>query len=350
MPNDGSRLPGTSKPRRVSALDVARLAGVSRSAVSRTYTPGAVVAAQTRARVLRAAEALGYRPNLLARGLITSRTGLIAIVLANLNSPFFSEFVSRLTVELRGRTLRTLLLVTQPDQPTDEALREALDYSIDGAILISARPSPEVAHAYSQAGVPIVLLDQRDADIAPDIAMVWTDGRIGVDVARIMRRDGRRRPVAMIGAGRAPGDEFLAFAEEMRAAGAEPCRWREVALDYQAAHDTADTLFADPATRPDAIFAATDLMAIGALDAARLAHGLSVPRDLSLVGIGNTPAAAWRSQRLSSVRLPIAGLVHHAVAVLIDRINTPDAAAPRIWLECVIEERGTTNPGVERDA
>ncbi len=341
MTRDRESTEGARPARRVTADDVAELAKVSRSAVSRTFTPGGSVSTATRAAVLKAAEGLGYRPNLLARSLITKRASLIAVVMANLNSPFFSEFVARLNVQLRSRGFRMLLLVVPQDGDPDDAMREALDYSVDGAILVSAKPSRAVIHEFAKAHIPIVAMNS--GNVGPEAALVWTDGlSVGMSVAELMIAEGRKQPAAIIGAGRARTREFEVFAEWMERSGAQPCLWYEVPLDYDAALDLGEVLFGSDAPRPDAIFAATDLVAVGILDAAKLRYGISIPDDLSIVGIGDTLPARWQSQQLSTVRIPIGALVDTAISTLMARIDGSEESPPKIWLECDLVERGTT--------
>jgi DNA-binding LacI/PurR family transcriptional regulator len=339
------KTPAVTPARRVNASDVAAAAAVSRSAVSRTFTPGASVAPQTRARVIAAAEALGYSPNLLARSLVTKKAGLVAVVMANLNSPFFSEFATRLNLGLRQQGFRMLLLIVPPNGDADSALTEAFDYHIDGAILLSAMPSPALMETASQRAIPLVVLDRREA--GPGAALVWTDGlSVGLRLAELMLAEGRRRPALVVASLVHRTREFTSFADHMERSGSAPCRWIACGLDYEQAVKAADQLFGGDEARPDAIFAATDILAIGVLDSARLNYRIKVPEDVSIIGVGDTPQASWRSHAISTVRVPIAALVQTAISTMVASIESPGESAPRIWLECDVVERGTTRGGL----
>src|SRR5580700_3345322 len=145
----------TALDRRVTAKEVAELAGVSISAVSRTFTKDASVSPKTREKVLAATRSLGYQPNVLARSLMTGRTKLIGLVSNNFDNPAFMEIFDLFTRRLQQHGLRPLLANLSGGARTDVALEMLLQYSVDGVIVASSTLQPRFAEACAEAGLPV---------------------------------------------------------------------------------------------------------------------------------------------------------------------------------------------------
>lgn len=138
----------------VSARDVAEAAGVSRTAVSRTFTPGASVSPTTRAKVMAAAEALGYQVNNLARGLTRAESGLVALIVAELETPYRSLLVSALTNRLQSAGKVAMIINTdRSDASVEAALRQAIGYRTDAAIVLSGMPDRALADLCQRNGL-----------------------------------------------------------------------------------------------------------------------------------------------------------------------------------------------------
>ena len=143
----------------VTAQDVAQLARVSQSAVSRTFTPGASVSEDTRARVTLAAKTLGYRPNAMARSLITRRSRIVALVMGYLENQFYPLVIERLSQKLQKQGYHVLMFISDGDE-TDGVLDEILQYQVDGIVMASAMLSPGLAGQCADVGVPVVLFNR----------------------------------------------------------------------------------------------------------------------------------------------------------------------------------------------
>jgi DNA-binding LacI/PurR family transcriptional regulator len=143
-----------------TASDVARLAGVSQSAVSRSFTPGASISAAMRARVMRAAEALDYRPNLIARSLITRRSGMVGVAIGSLGNFLYPDMLERLAARLRDAGLRILLFTAPPDGDADPELAQIMRYQVDAVILAATTLSSALAEDCRRAGVPVILFNR----------------------------------------------------------------------------------------------------------------------------------------------------------------------------------------------
>jgi DNA-binding LacI/PurR family transcriptional regulator len=173
-------------------------------------------------------------------------------------------------------------------------------------------------------------------------ALVWIDApEIGRSVARMMQKEGRKRPAA-IAANPRRLTELKAFADAMEAAGSATCRWIDTGWTYENGLSAAEHLFSQ-GDIPDAIFAASDYLAIAITDVAREKYGLRVPEDVSIIGFGDTTQSRWLSHTTSSIHLPLLAMVQTAVATMASRIGQINSAPPpRIWLSCDVIERGTT--------
>jgi DNA-binding LacI/PurR family transcriptional regulator len=150
---------------RVTSLQVARQAGVSQSAVSRVFTPGASVSEATRDKVLRAANQLGYRPNVLARAMITGKSRIIGLVVAYLENQFYPEAVEKLSVALQEQGYHVLVFMAAATVgDVEPVMREILDYQVDGIVLASVSMSSHLAARCDDAGIPVVLFNRAQDD------------------------------------------------------------------------------------------------------------------------------------------------------------------------------------------
>ena len=150
---------------KVTSQAVARLAGVSQSAVSRVFTPGASVSKKTAEKVRRAAEQLGYRPNILARSLITGRSRIIGLVVAYLENYFYPEVVEKLSNALQAEGYHVLVfMASQTAGNIDAVLQEILDYQVDGIVMASVAMSSDLATRCQQADIPVVLFNRKQDD------------------------------------------------------------------------------------------------------------------------------------------------------------------------------------------
>ena len=323
--------PSLSRPglprRRPTAHDVARLAGVSQSAVSRAFTPGASISDAARLKVQAAAQALGYRPNLIARSLITERSGTIGIVIGYMENQFYPAILDALA-EAFGRSGYRLLLFTQgPRDSSDPILEEVLRYRVDAVLVASIRLTSRFAEECARARVPVVLINRHtETEVASSITGD--------------NREGGRRVAAFLAAGRHERFAFMAGLEDSSTSrereegfrlGLQQCGSPAPArvvghYDAGAAREAASALLAarDP---PDAIFCANDHMAFATIETARVAFGLEVGRSVSIVGFDDVPLAAWPSFLLTTYSQPIPPMVERVVEITLGHLE-PGGSAP----------------------
>ena len=310
-------------PRRRSgtSYDVARHAGVSQSAVSRAFREGASVAPATRARIVAAADELGYRPNAIAQGLITRRSNLVAVIISNLTNLYYPEVLAALTAKLSARGIRVLLFTLAAESEVDHVLDQVWRYQVDGAI-VAARLSAAQLDAFRNRDIALVLYN-RDGGGSP-VASVSCEFAAG----ETMLIDG------LIAAGcrsfgviAGPADSTVGEAHvrdvftRLALAGIDKVPLDRGDFSYESGHAAALRLLKK--YQLDAIIAANDVMALGAMDAARIDCNIAIPEKLSVVGFDGVAPAQWRSYRLTTVRQPVGRMTEAAVSMLIERIENP---------------------------
>jgi len=331
--------------KKVTAHDVARLAEVSQSAVSRAFTPGASVAPDTRERIETAARKLGYRPNAIARSLITRRSRIIGLVMSYLENQFYPLVIERLCQALQQDGYHVLLFISETED-ADNVLTDILQYQVDGIVMASTTLSSALASDCQNAGIPVVLFNrvaQMGAMGAYATSSVTSQNREGGRlVGELLVRTGHRRIAWLAGAENASTsrDREAGLCDALAAADL-PLYARGVGhYDFAEARRAVLDMFSDADNRPDALFVANDHMAIAALEALRTELGLQVPRDVSVVGFDNVPQAAWPSFNLTTVQQSVDQMVDATRTLLFDQIGG-QVMARTVDVPCVLVERGT---------
>lgn len=328
-----------------TAHDVARLAGVSQSAVSRAFTEGASVAPATRERILQAARELGYRPNAIARTLITRRSRIVGLVMSYLENQFYPLVIERMSQALQRDGYHVLLFISETTE-ADAILADILQYQVDGIVMASTTLSSGLAHDCAEAGIPVVLFN-RVAQLGAmgrfSTSSVTSQNREGGRlVGEMLVRTGHRRIAWLAGLENASTslDREAGLCEALADAGLSLHARGVGRYDFNEARRAVVQLFADPAGRPDALFAANDHMAIAALETLRTDLGLRVPEDVSVVGFDNVPQAAWPSFALTTVQQDVDSMVEATRSLLFEQIEG-EVMARSVTVPCVLVERAT---------
>lgn len=300
----------------ITAHDVAKEAGVSQSAVSRAFTPGASIASPTRAKVMAAAERLGYHPNLLARSLINGRSNIVGIGVGDLSNPFFVQALELLSHALNAAGMRPLLFPANKGDRAEPSLNEILHYHLDALVLLSVNLSSTLAYECEKAHVPIVLLNRTTKDYSA--SSVTGDNVLGARTIAAHLLAGEHKRIAFIAGSDNSStnlDREMAFTGYLAENGVALASREQGHFAFDAAMDAARRLLtATP--RPDAIFCANDLMAIAAINVARHEFGLNVGQDISIVGYDNVDMASWPAFSLTTYSQPIAQMVNAALCTI----------------------------------
>lgn len=325
----------------VTLKEVAEMAGVSRSAVSRAFTEGASVSIKTREKVERAAKRLGYQPNALASSLTTGRTKLIGLISNNFQNPIFLEVFDLFTRGLQDRGLRPLLVnLTDGDDP-DETVRLLQQYSVDGAIVASSTLPPAFPRAFRDAGIPVVHSFGRFSS-TPDVHVVGIDNaECGRIVARAFLERGFDHVTFLGGPEEATStqDRMQGFVEVIASdASVKLTTTFASAYTFEAGRvEMTKQLMTDPA---DAYFCGDDVLSIGALSAAE-SIGLRVPEDVSIVGLNDMQMSRWENIALTTVHQPIAEIIETSIDVVVELLDAPGKLAQTRLFPCHLIERRT---------
>jgi DNA-binding LacI/PurR family transcriptional regulator len=303
--------------------DVARRAGVTAATVSNVITQRVPVSPKTRARVLKAIEELDYRPNLVARGLARGKTLTLALMVPTLTNPYFAEVVEEVERVMDQHDFQMLLSMTR--NHADEGrrhLRRMASRRVDGFIIMGMAADTGDVVTLTQQGHPVVVCMWNHHDLrVQHIPVVDIDFRLAGELGtRHLLECGHRRiativeePVqhsrlqgyqmALLEAGIVPDPIYIRPGDSSFASG------------YQAALD----LLALP-TRPTAIFACNDWMALGAMEAVER-HGLSIPADMAIVGVDDIAQAAYAHPPLTTVSTPRREVARAATELLLRLID-----------------------------
>lgn len=305
-----------------TAADVARAAGVSRSAVSRAFRQDRSLSADKRARILAVAGKLGYLPP-SAQAVARLADKTITLVAADMDNPFYPMAANALSQAIHASGRRLILHAVPPDEDVDSVLRQVLDYRSEAAIVTSSLMSSRMARDCRAQNMPVILFNR----VQPDRRMTavtcdnYGGGRLAAErfIARGLRR------IGMVG-GRANTSTHLersrGFCDRLSEAGIPLAASISGEFSYDTAFRVVRDLLADPAP-PEALFCLNDIMALAAVDAARVA-GVRVPQDLAVIGFDDIPMAAWPSYGLTTVRQPLRRMVADTLDLIQAQLSDPE--------------------------
>lgn len=327
---------------KVTSVDVARKAGVSQSAVSRVFTPGASVSPKMADKVLKAADELGYRPNVLARSLITGRSKIIGLVVAYLENQFYPDALEKLSTALQEHGYHILVfMVSNDDASVDKVMGELLDYQVDGIITASVGMSNALAARCSAAGVPVVLFNRgQDDDRLNQVTSNNLAG--GRKIAEFLLAGGHRKIAHIAGwSGSSTGrDREAGFRAGLVAAGIEPVACIDGMYKRETAAAAAREIFS-ASDRPDAVFVGNDHMAFAVMDVLRFELKLDIPGDVSVVGYDDVSLASWPAYDLTTLRQPSNRMVEATVSTLLGWIEEGRNDVRKIQIDGPLMIRGS---------
>ena len=325
----------------VTIKDVAREAGVSVASVSRALNSGDGVTAETGRRIREVAKRMAYVPHAAARSLITRRTHTIGALLPDLHGEFFSELIRGIDLAARARGLHLLVSSSHDGLEDAAAALQAMQGRVDGLLILSPRVDAEFLQANVPAGLPTVLLNSA---VKSDIHSVLNIDNFAGAYAMMehLLRSGHRTIAQIAG----PENNFDAQQRDLGYRTAMARLAPDAPLNIVAGDFTEESgylagraLLAQE-TRPDAVFATNDMMAVGCLFAFREA-GLNVPGDIALAGFDDIPIARYVTPSLSTVRVRIVDLGRSALEQLAALLESPErlpASSQTLGCEIVVRD------------
>lgn len=326
---------------RITSAQVAKHAEVSQSAVSRAFTPGASVAAGTREKVLLAAQELGYRPNAIARSLISGRSRMIGLLAAYLDNQFYSIVMERLARALQARGYHTLLFITDAGD-SDQQLEKILAYQVDAVVMLSASLSSALARQCLDEEIPVVLFN-RDVPDALASSVVSDNEAGGHLVGNYLMDCGHQRIAYIAGDENSSTnrDREAGFTDALAARGVKVYARRVGGYSIDGATMATEELMQLP-DPPDAIFVANDHMAFAVLDTLRCKLGIVVPDQVAVVGFDDVPQAASGAYSLTTVVQPADALIDATVSLLFDQLESGETMTKRYCLPVTLVKRHST--------
>jgi DNA-binding LacI/PurR family transcriptional regulator len=343
------RLPGKAGAAReptvkkyASSVDVARMAGVSQSAVSRTFSGATNVSAGTRKKVMEAAKRLDYRPSLIPRIMLTHKSNLVAIVVGGLYNPFYSAVLEQFTVKFQAAGHQVLLVHVASDHALDAVIPKLASYRVDAIVSALAILSPRGAQTLAKLRIPVISFNTavKNEWVTPVSCDNIGAGRSIADlfVARGARSFGF---ISGPAASHASAGRLTGFADRLRELEAGPVKVARGDYRYEGGFAAALDMFAAPGG-PEALFCANDLLAFGAVDAMRKSLGMRVPEDALVAGFDDIPAASWASYDLTTFVQDGARMVDEALFILTVAEAGNASGTDAAVIPARLIERGTT--------
>ncbi|MES2759257.1 MAG: LacI family DNA-binding transcriptional regulator [Pseudomonadota bacterium] len=324
--------------RRVTSYDVATVAGVSQSAVSRCFKAGASVSKATYARVMQAAVDLDYTPNPAARSLSSRRSNLVALVVSHTVTLHYPELLAELSRQFALRGMRILLFSQPRGSDLGDTLADVWQHQVDGAV-VAARLTAQQAGEFERRHVPVVLFNRNPGDQGISTIVCDQAGAARALASRLAAAGHKRFAII-------DGPPRSAMAQERTRGVAE--RLAELGLaapfrvngehDYASGARGLREIIGRLGQVPDAIICSNDAMAIGCLDTARHEFQIDVPGQLSVTGFDGSGPAGWLSYNLTTLRQPLTQMAQATAEMLVSLIGAGDTAPQcRVFAANVVE-------------
>ncbi|MBO1511502.1 LacI family DNA-binding transcriptional regulator [Metabacillus bambusae] len=326
--------------KKVTALDVAKLAGVSQPTVSRVFSSGMNVKESKRERVLAAAKQLGYQPNALARGLTTRKTKMIGIVMREVQNPFYPEVLEKLYEQLSEKGYHIIFISSINNQIQEKEIRQLIEYSVEGVIITDALLSSNAAERFVQNDIKVVLFNRYIQ--GENYNAVFCDNySAGYQIGRYLLNKGHRK-VAFISGPLDTSttiDRKNGFEKAFHEIGIVDYYFELGNYSYDGGFQATFRLL-DQYNDIDAIFCGNDITAFGAIDAAR-GKGLLIPDDISIIGFDDVKMSQWVNYSLTTWKQPIVEMVKNTIEILLNQINEGIDAPQVKTLKGELIERNT---------
>ncbi|GAA1296894.1 hypothetical protein Psi02_13520 [Planotetraspora silvatica] len=325
VPGQGAAaaMPRAPRGERPSITRVAELAGVSATTVSHTLNGRRPVAESTRRRVLDAIERLGYRPNVLARGLRTSRSQTIGLVIPDITNPFYPALARGLQDVLGPAGYDEIISNTDGDRDLERAaIEQMIARQVDGLAFAVFHTHAEDLLPAIEAGIPVVRLGGRLVQEGVDVVHSDDEGGAAEATRYLLARGYRRIGFVCGPRAEGPAAERVAGYRAALAEAGAPADPRLVVHTHfsRSGGQEGAAVLLDLPEPPDAVLCANDIMAIGALETAAL-RGLRVPDDLAVMGFDDIEAAGLISPGLTTMANPAREIGQACARLLLDRLS-----------------------------
>jgi LacI family transcriptional regulator len=328
----------------ITIRDVASHARVSVTTVSHVLNGTRAVSPEARDRVRHAVEALNYVPSALARSLKSSRTHTVGMLIPNNSNPYFAEIIRGIEDRCYASGFSVVLCNTD-DEPLKQStyVRLMAEKQVDGIIVVSSGTDPELISELRKLSMPQVIVDREIEDLAADLVEVHHEAGARLATEYLLGL-GHRRIACIAGpqALSSARQRLEGYRNALKAAGirADAAWIRTGDFTSEGGYAAALSLLQGGGERPTAVFAANDLMAVGAICAAAQ-QGLRIPQDLSVIGFDDIALANHTNPPLTTIAQPKHETGHLAADLLLLRIAQPGRELQKRVLQPVLRERAS---------
>lgn len=309
--------------------DVAKLAGVSQATVSRVFAGNTNVSEKKRAKVLKAAQKLGYKPNAWARSMITGKSRIIGIITRSLDNPFYASALAKFHSSLSAAGYHLIFINSASEHIEENEINQLLEYNVEGVIITDALLTSDAAQKFKQHAIPVVLFNRYIK--SSQVSAVYCDNYLAAkQIATYLVETGHRF-FAFISGPRGTSttsDRLKGLQEVLAKKNIKHLIIEHGNYTYESGFKCAQELIAK--SKFDCIFCGNDITALGAMDALRL-NGIKVPDEVSVVGFDNIPMSGWIPYSLTTWEQPIDLMVESATKILLEEINDK-TQSPRTML------------------
>jgi len=312
--------------------DVAKLAGVSQSTVSRVFAAGTNVSEKRRKKVLAAADKLNYNPNALARSLITKKSRIIGIVMRNIRNPFYSAVLEIFHSRLSVLGYHLLFINSESEEIQEKEISQLLEYSVEGVIITDALLSSSAVQKFDHNDITVILFNRYTENLVN--SAVFCDNYLAAkQIARYLVEVGHRSFAFISGPSNTSTtiDRLRGFKEVLKEKGIKKLVIEAGNYTYESGFKCAQELMTK-VKNIDCIFCGNDIIALGAMDGLRVI-GLKIPEDVSVIGFDNIRMAAWPSYSLTTWEQPLEEMVDAAVEILLEEINNKSSGPKTVMLK-----------------
>lgn len=309
----------------INAQDVADAAGVSRSTVSRAFTPGASVAPEIRKRVVEVAERIGYRAEPLARILVRQKNKLVAVIMSDLINPIRSSMMDVLVGQLQSKGMLALIFKCDNASKLAMLVDHIIKYKVSVLVVTGfSIPNSAITRCVRE-GVPILMLNRGRSKGVPASVVSCDHSQGGYLAAKALVESGCERIAMVSGTPKTGANEerIQGFLEGLEEMGKHLWMAEDGVFSYDSGCLAATRLFSS-GTPPDGVFCLNDEIALGLMDTARVQFGLSIPKDLSVIGYDDIPISGWPTYKLSTIKQPTDQLIKECVDAILTLRDFPN--------------------------
>lgn len=312
--------------------DVARIAGVSQSTVSRVFAGSTNVSEKKKKKILEVAASLEYQPNAHARSLSSKKTTMIGLVMRNIRNPFYTAVLEIFHNRLSALGYHLIFISSENEEIQESEITQLLEYSVEGVIITDALLSSSASQKFNRNGIAVVLFNRYTEPL--DSSAVFCDNYLAaMQIANYLVKMGHRNLAFISGPSDTSTtiDRLKGFTEVLQENDIHDLMIIPGNYTYESGYKSAQELLTLKKNL-DCIFCGNDIIALGVMDAIRV-MGLSIPEDVSVIGFDNIRMGEWPSYALTTWEQPLEQMVDSAVELLLRAINNKQAAPKTIMMK-----------------